>query len=651
MADAKKQGDIDYIGKLQIPEGTSKDDESIIRATYSYRQEAYEAKRTRMVQNRLNFDTYNLKGDFSHKKRGQSREFLPKMSIAVEQIASFFHQALMDCGEWWGVDYADGIKKQKITPDVIKRLTNRQLVKVKFDEKIEDSLKLGLIGSLAIMKIHGEYVKKPQFYTEKNLDKNTDKLVSTLFKKEKQVWQLKVDLIRQEDFFPDPTGDGLFIMQQVEMDLHEVKRLSRGTHAIYDEEIVNQITGGFEDQEQVARKARETSQNQTFTTYRKRVRLWECYGDILDPTTGELIHKNVTWTVANDRYLIQKPRPIPFWHGSHPFIYVPLIRTPHSVWHKALMDAPTMLNIALNESFNLSLDAGIMAAFGIRQLRTSWLADETKVSDGIPAGETLEVNDQCPPGQKVLESVQTGTLSPEYFQIYNIANQEFNAAAITSDLRMGVTPARQVKATEVVEQSQTITGMFTGMAQVLEQNLVVAALEKIWMTMAQNMDDLDDEEIKAVLGDDLAIQIAAMSPEDRFKETAQGYKFKVFGVSLLLSKMKDFKKLTTLLQTIVGNQSLTEEFIKQYDFGNVLTEIMKALDVDVEKLKVDPAEAAAMKNAQAGGQGSAPPGPDMQSQIPQMANQPMDGSAAGGPQPAQGGFGSPNFPPSPASGA
>jgi hypothetical protein len=633
MTQGKIETEVDYIGRLQIPEGTDVSDAQVIRASYSYREEAYVSKRDRVIQNRLNWDTFNLKGDFTHKKRGQSREFLPKMALSVEQISSFFHQSMMDVGDWWSCDYAPGIKQLKIKPDEIQRLTQRQLEKMKFDEKIEDLLKRGLVESLCIAKVHGEYVKKPVFYTKSQLG-DDDKMKDTLFRAEKRVWQGKVDIIRLEDFFIDPTGDGLFYMQQIEMDLNAVKELSRGPNAIYDSEVVDKITGGFEDMEQVARKARETGQNQTFTTYRKRVRLWEFWGTIIDPASGEVLHRDVTWTVANDRYLVQRPRPYPFWHGGHPFVICPILRTPNSVYHKSLMDAPTMLNIAMNEAYNLAQDAAIMAAFGIRQLRTEWLADETKVSDGIPPGETLEVNNMCPPGQKVLESVQTGTLSPEFFEMYNIMGNEFNQAAITNDLRNGQQSQRAVKATEVVEASQSITSLFTGVSQIVEQNLVVAILEKLWMTMCQNMNDMDTEEVIALIGKDRAVQLAAMSPEERFKETAHGYKFKVFGASLILNKMKDFKKLTSLLQTIASQPALMEEFIKKYDMGSLLTELMKALDIDIQKLELDPIEQAAMKRQQA-----APvPQPNQQSQIPQVAGMGGEGNP-GGPQPAQAGGG------------
>jgi hypothetical protein len=78
-----------------------------------------------------------------------------------------------------------------------------------------------------------------------------------------------------------------------------------------------------------------------------------------------------------------------------------------------------------------------------------------------------------------------------------------------------------------------------------------------------------------------------------------------------------------------------EEFVKKYDMGQLLTELMKALDVDTKKLEIDPVEMAAMAKMQSGGQA---PTPNSQSQIPQVASMPTD-SNAGGPQPAAAGGG------------
>lgn len=611
----------------------SEDEQTILRYSYGCRQEAYEAKRDRMMLNRINYDTYNLKGDFSHKKAGQSTEFLPKQMMATEQIASFMHQAMIDAGTWFSIDTEEGVQNPKISAHEMTLLTNRQLRKIQFDQVVEDAIKMGLLGSLMIAKVHGEYVERAQYETQIE-DGPNGTLKRALYRKKKMVWQARVDLVRQEDYYPDPTGDGLYEMQQIEMDLARVKKLADGQNPIYDMEVVNQIVGGFEDVEQVGKKARETAQNQTFTNLRKRVRIWEFWGTILHPETGEILHENVTWTVANDRYLIRKPTKSPFWHGQSPFVVSPIIRLPKSVWHKALMDGPTALNNALNELFNLQLDAGIMSTWGIRQLRTDWLADETKYSDGIPPGETIEVNANCPPGQKVLEPVQTTVMSPETAATYQATNAEFQQASLTNDLRMGVLPSRQVKATEVVEASQTITSMFTGIAKVVEQNFVVKVLEKLWPTIAQNMNDLDDKEIAALFGPDRALEIHALTNEEIFQETVEGFKYKVFGISETLNKMKSFKALTALLQSIGSSEVLIEEFVKKYDFGRLLDQLMKSLDIDTATLEIPKVEQMAMQ-MQAGAMqpGATQPGttPNMQSQIGAAHNEP---SQAGGPQPA-----------------
>lgn len=632
--------------KVELPKFQgSEEDQNILRYSFNCRQEAYEAKRDRMAKNRLNWDTYNLKGDFSHKKAGQSKEFLPKQMMATEQIASFLHQAMIDAGNWFSIDLEEGVDQPLLKSSEMTAITRRQLNKIQFDQLVEDALKMGLLGSLMIAKVHGEYIEKSRYVIERE-QRDDGTVKPSLFRKKKQVWQARIDLVRQEDWYPDPTGSGLYEMEQIETDLHLVQKQAQGDFAIYDKSVVDQITGGFEDIEQTSKRARETDQNQTFGSSRKRVRLWEFWGNILDPTTGELLHENVTWTVANDRFLIRKPTKFPFWHGLDPYVVCPILRLPKSVWHKALMDGPTALNNALNEIFNLQLDAGIMSTWGIRQLRTDWLADETKYSDGVPPGETIEVNGSCPPGQKVMEPVQTTTMSPETTATYQATNAEFQQSSLTNDLRMGVLPSRQVKATEVVEASQTITSMFTGIAKIVELNFVTKILEKLWPTIAQHINDLDEKEIEVLFGKERALEIRSLANEDIFAGTVEGFKYKVFGISETLNKMKDFKALTALLQSIGTSEVLIEEFTKKYDFGKLLDKIMKSLNIDTDELEIPEVEQMAMKAQAAMQQGATQPGttPNMQSQIPQVGSK-SDPSQAGGPQPAAGVPRS-NFPPS-----
>jgi hypothetical protein len=601
-------------------------DSVVIRTTQNYMKESYEARRERIRLNRLNYDIFHHRQDYSHKKPGQSQEFLPKQQMAVEQLSSFVSQGLVDLGHWFNVEKQPGIKQQRIDPAEVYLMLQRQLEKTGFVSFVGDGIKTGSLGSLMIAKVHGRNVPSSKFFTQ-SVEQN-GKFVKKLFKAEKDTWELFVELIRPESYYPDPTGAGVYECEVKWVDKSTILEMAQGPDAIYDYEKVNKLHGyAYSEYDQAwLDKDRETDHSRTYSDYRVRVKLTECWGDIIEPTTGEKIFKNVTWTIANDTVLIAPPKPNPFWHGKSPFIVAPITRVPFSVWHRAPMDGATRHNIALNELYNLMVDAGMMSVFGIKQIRTDWLEDEREVADGVRPGMTLRASSNCPPGAAVLQRVDEGALSPEAVNMFNIMNAELNSSAMTNDLRMGAMPARAVKATEVVEASQTITSMFAGIARSIEVDFIEPILDMAWKVIMQNANDLDSDEVKALIGEEKANVLATMSPEDRFAETVQGNKFKVFGVSQTLNKQKDFRKLTALLQTIGSSEVLVESFIKKYSFEKLLGEIVRSLDIEPGRIEQDELDQLMMKlGPQALGQGTTQPGaqPNMQSQIPQAASEPV----------------------------
>jgi hypothetical protein len=197
----------------------------------------------------------------------------------------------------------------------------------------------------------------------------------------------------------------------------------------------------------------------------------------------------------------------------------------------------------------------------------------------------------------------------------NLVNQEFFTAAMTNDLRMGVAPFRQVKATEVVEASQAITSMFAGIAKQIETKFVTPILEKSWKLAAQNMNDIDSDEMISLLGPARAEVLGQMPNEDLFAATVQGCKFKVFGITQVLNRQKDFTKLTAFLQTVSSSPILMEEFVRKYDFGKLLGEILKSLDIKPYKLEHE--ESVEQKMGMMGGGMQQGEMANAQSQIPQ----------------------------------
>lgn len=579
------------------------------------RNEADEAKRERMSRNKDNYDMFHLKHDFSHKEEGQSVEILSKQSMAVEQIKSFFQQALVDIGDWWSAEcnYPDGEEAMMVRPHEITKLTNYMLEKANYFSHVGNSIESALLASLAISKTYGTLRPKPRFISrKKGRGKSLKRWVEKI---EDKTWEMKFSIVRAADYYPDPSGKGLYEIEDMWLDYSDVLAQAQGEDAIYDLKAVQELSRGMSaDTLEEQGKARETGQNTTNGGHRPKVKLTEFWGTIINKTTGEIEFENVVATIANDTTFIRKPEPNPNWHQRSPYNVAPLMEVANSVWHKAPMDAPTCHNRALIEIYNLLVDAAMKQINAVSQLRKDFLDNPAQVSNGIKSGATLLVSSGLPVGGKVLEPLTQVEIPNEAFNIFNIMSQEFNASALTNDLRQGVMPFRAVKATEVVEASQTITSVFQGMANNYEARQSTKELELAWMTTAQNWDRISKEEFISLFGAQRGEELSQLSPQDVFASTVNGIKFRVFGVSLTLSKAQDFRKLTTMLQTIGSSPVLMEEFMKKYDLGKLLGEILTSLDIDKYKLEIPRAVQMTMEQPEEGAQ---EPAPDEMSQIPQ----------------------------------
>lgn len=600
----------------------------LVKIVEAYKREADNAKRSRMRQNANNWDFYHLKQDYSHKKPGQSREFLPKQMMAVEQITSFIHQGLVDMGEWFGVRAAPGNAKPFMSDDEVRKILADQLEKAGFLTVIADAVKSGLLGSLMIFKVGGTEVSRPKYVAKRSKGAvvGTDE---KLVRYDKKQWQTKIEIIRPEDYYPDPTGKGLYELHEIEMDLHEVRALAEANPDIYDLEAVEALAADCSAQLEKERKERQTNQDEAMPKARPQVRIVEAWGTFVN-AEGEVECENSVCAVANGRHLIRPAGPNPFWHQKSPFVVAPLIRVPWSVWHRALMDAPTMLNQAQNELYNLILDAGMMGVFGVRQVRRNWLENPDAVTDGIGPNTTLEVGPQCPPGAKALETVSTSALDQSALAVFNLTNAEHSASSLTNDLRMGVLPDRAVKATEVVEASQSITGVFTGVVKQIEISAIKPLLVQVWANTMQHVKDFNAPDYVSILGEARAKEVGKSSAKRRFAMTVDGHDFRVFGLTETLNKVKDFRKLTTLLQTVAQAPVLSEEFSRKYDFSKLLTEVMKALDIDADRIKLDQVDQLMGSMTAVEGEGASVAGrdagaPDAMSQVAAPKGAPRPG--------------------------
>jgi len=638
----------------------AKNDLTVVSAVAAYKVEADNARKRRMSLNRMNRDAYMGIQDWDDKNEGQSTEFIPAVPTSVEQLGAFIKRALTQFGDWFTVDLGkDGDFLMR--PDQVKDLLQHYFDRIPISETkhtnlstiISDGVKLGALESLMIFKVHGRRIDKREFYVEPGesiineefgIEETGDDELKTRTTKP---WRLVIEGIRSEDYYPDPSGMGLYEIHESEKDLHDVIALAMD--GVYDEDAVANIIDDHASEKIDERTSAQKGQDDSSPpAFRKKVQIAEFWGTILDED-GEVVHRNITCTVANDKYLIRKPVPNPFWHQKSPFVAGPLIRVAFSVWHKALYDHASPLNFAMNELFNLMLDGGIASVWGVRQIRDYALTDPSDVSGGIPQGTTLSVNENLPIGGKVIEQVTEGEIPPDAMAMYTQLGQEFNQSALTNELKLGQLPGKQVKATEVVEASQSQAVTLDAMAKNIEENVIEEVISLAWLLILQFADDLDSDAVVDAIGERAALALTQMSAPQRYVELANLRSFKVSGLSATLGRVRDFQKTMAMLQAVRSDPILFQAFQKRFSGDKTLTTIMKQLNINPEGIEKDEEELANADNERAGlaevqqllggkggpGAGGAGPGaadtgdPSTSAQINQEAS-PATGLAAGG---------------------
>ena len=553
-------------------------DSQVTLAILSAKMEAENGRRQRLWRNQMNRDAYNGIQDWGHKLDGQSTEFIPKTSEVVDQFAAVFKRALTQYGDWFSVKMG---KDSPLSDGTVRKILEYYLshlpdgdTTTSFATRLSDAAKNGLLECLMVFKIHGHRVQELAYRVVENEGKDAEvKAVQA------KPFRLSVDLIPTEDYKPDPTGRKLYKIHTVERDWHQV--LSMAEAGVYDEAAVRAIDEDFKRQEEERR-----IKGVTESSFRRRIVIDEYWGTLLN-RDGTVMHEQCLAALANDKFIIRKPEPYPNWFGEDAFVAIPLIRVPHTVWHRALADEVVSLNMALNELFNLMLDGGISAVWGVRQLRMDLLDDPTQVSNGIPQNKTLVLREGVPEGIQALEQITTGSVPPEALQMYGFVERELQGAARTNDVQLGQLPQKQVKATEVAEASNSASAMMDGIVSDVEQG-IEQVLRKAWLTLLQNADFLMESDLTELMSNKELLTLANMTPAERFAKLANGAKFRVFGLSATLAKARDFQKIMALLQVSAQNPVLQRAMLVKFDGERILDKIIRLLNLNPEDLARDP---------------------------------------------------------------
>ena len=238
------------------------------------------------------------------------------------------------------------------------------------------------------------------------------------------------------------------------------------------------------------------------------------------------------------------------------------------------------------------LDGGLASVHGVKQLHEAWMKSPQLYTEGIPAGETIVLNEQAPVNGKVIEKVVTGEIPRDALVIQQLFDREYNAAVISNELKMGNLPQKQVKATEINAIQQTEDSILDSIATDLDQLLLSPCLRKAFLTILGSDIDFAQDDIVEAIGEQAAVALSRMSKGERLAALANNCMFKVHGLTATIARVREFQKFMAYLQAVQANPILLQDFLSRISASKVNDHIMKSLNINPASLGMDDKEKA-----------------------------------------------------------
>jgi len=570
----------------------------------------------RLQTNRRNWNAFHMIQDWSSKIDGQSRIFLPDLPIAIHQAAAVIENQLVNFQNWFAIENPGGLSV--FDPDTLRKLVSHILDRIwqpgdahetalSFPSFLADSIILGLIEGEITWKVFGVDSERVAYMLEsiaesdepvqggtESLDLNaeyTDESrppVRTYERKSQVItkaflrtFRLGLDLVPFEDSYPDPSPLNQFHIHEVTRHISELR-----DNPDYDPEVVrglsNYISAMEADRDKAIRSGIPVGK--LLGDDPNQVRVRERWGNVVEPSTGKYLYRNCFLTTVNGK-LLRPPTPNPRWDQCRPLLRATLLHAPLSPVAKAMVDHARDIAEAENETASLMIDGGIASVWGTRQARPDLLADPTSISRGIPPSFTAVLKRGAPLNAKFLERVDEGTSTPQYgmdmLQRLGAAREKGMATPSFPN----TTSPRQAPATEAVLADEQSGNLYENIASRVERNLIVPGLQLIWMTIWQGLDDFSSAELVEILGPERALFLQQLTTEERFYLFSNNVKFDVKGLRNLLTRMNDFRKLSTITQMVTANPMLAMSFVQKYDPGRLIEKAVRAVNIDPTEIE------------------------------------------------------------------
>lgn len=547
------------IGRVKISE------EDLLTVLRSYWDEAREARASgphpRDPVWSANWDAYWSRYDAGKKAEWQAQSVMPEVPNFVDRFVASLRVALTQAARFFEIRDLSN-RKGLLTPLMTRFVevllersgTNTSGQPIGFESTFGEAMKAG-----AMMMIAGAVSIKDG--------------------------RVRVEAVDPREIYLDPKGRGLYRIRHQEKDFSEVQswkkmKDSRG-RALYKNKVIDKLASHIVEENKLEREMSSGHGQGKGGVWRKPIMVDEYLCTIID-LDGKMIAKNQLIVVANEKFIIRGPEKNPFWHGKDWIVVTPTIQVPFSVYGRSYVEGFRQLADTFTEITNLIIDSGFSSAIKAHMVWEAALADTNQIQDGIAPGLTITADEDWPPGQDFVKSIESGDFSAALIPIWQAMKAELREGAGANELSLGqVPPKGDITATEIDASTAGSNTLNASLARDVDTTWLSPILELVFMTGLQHFDPEKDPELAAELGEELSAMIVAARQDLRSRK----FSFVADGLSSAIRRGSKLKSLLGALNVIGGSETLARAFLQNHSIEKLIEQLLLLFDIDPKTLE------------------------------------------------------------------
>jgi hypothetical protein len=307
--------------------------------------------------------------------------------------------------------------------------------------------------------------------------------------------------------------------------------------------------------------------------YRREVVLHTYWGSVTDEK-GKIVVKDGYFIVANQKYLLLKPAPSPYWLRKHPYVFINPLKVLFQCIGAGMIDGIRPIINALDNIVNIMGDKALFALLAPSEVNVDALKDPQQAEGGLTPGKMFKT--KGPLGQ-AFHQQQGGDIPQGGFSFAEFLKNSVQNYTGWTEFIQGMQGRRDVTATEVNRKTEASSLAFENIASSIEKSGVIESVEVSRdMTVQFFMDPLLNPETDDIFRQE-GFDIENLPEAQKYAFLNKRYPIKVRGLSAFFDKQADrqdiimaievLAKIPPLLQRLDLDEFLTR-FFNTFDWPN-----------------------------------------------------------------------------------